>query len=182
MTQSTIRYYQLNGVKPLSLNDAYLTQQGKPQKPFKQSWKNKTWRRKTDAAEEYQKEIKEIMGWTDYQIYQGLKLQVPPATDLLGVALTMVFFIPPKDLRTVDHLKYKGRDVSNYVKLIEDAIFEYLEIDDSWSLQPCPYKRISWDDDWHIYWMLTAEAHARGVIDHNGTWLDPYVAISREVA
>lgn len=138
-------------MKPLSLNDAYLTQQGRP-KGFnpKQPWKNKIWRRKTDAADQYQYFIKEGLAYIDLMKYGGVKFPKPSASSGLGLKLSMIFYVPASDLRTVDRQSYKGRDVSNYVKLIEDAVFEYLGFDDSYNLEPHPYKKLSPDGEWHI--------------------------------
>lgn len=149
-THHMTRFYTFD-LKPMSLNDAYLTQQGRPKTPFKKSpWKNKTWRRKTDEADHYQYEIKEGLAYQDLVKYEGSKLSKPSAAHGIGVRLTLVFYIPASELRTVDLSNYKGRDVSNYVKLIEDAVFEYLGFDDSYNLEPHPYKRLSPDGKWHI--------------------------------
>lgn len=167
-TQTGVRLYPVDGVKPYSLNEAYATMQGKNKNPFgKGGWKNKVWRRKTAEAKYYQWLIQDSMAYFD-QLLWGPKLPIPTAEKLQGIALSIVFYVPPRDLRTVDHLKFKGRDVSNYVKLIEDAVFEYLgrtdnqtfpqeraKIQDSSSIEPLSFKRESWDDQWHIHIYLT---------------------------
>jgi hypothetical protein len=167
------RFYRIDGVKPLSLNAAYATMQGKNRNPNpKFKWKNKIWRRKTDEALLYQWEIQETLAWMDFIKY-GPKILIPKANNYQGIALTLVFFIPPRELRVVDGSKFKGRDVSNYVKLIEDAVFEYLcrtdgltypqekaKIEDSSSIEPLSFKRLSWDNDWHIHIFLSPDVTA----------------------
>jgi len=172
------RFYRLDGVKPVSLNEAYATMQGKNRNPNpKFAWKNKVWRRKTDEAALYQWLIQETLAWMDFIRY-GPKMAVPRAHNYQGIALTLVFFIPPRELRVVDGSKFKGRDVSNYVKLIEDAVFEYLgrtdgqtypqervngkpvRIEDSASIEPLSFKRLSWDNDWHIHIFLSPDVTA----------------------
>ena len=168
-----MRLYPIDGVKPFSLNEAYATMQGKNKNPKgKGGWKNKVWRRKTAEAKYYQWLIQDSMAYFDEMLW-GPKFQVPTAENLRGIGLTIVFFIPPKELRTVDHLKFKGRDVSNYIKLIEDAVFEYLgrsdgqtfpqekaKIPDSASIEPLSFKRESWDSDWHFHIYLTDQVTA----------------------
>lgn len=163
---SQIRTYLISGIKPLSLNDAYATMQGRGN--FKKApWKNKVWRRKTSQAYDYQFTIQDALAGADRVRYEGssfvkeekgyMKVHAadsdfvqPLGSDLLGIGLTVVFFIPAKELTTVDKKKFKGRDVSNYLKLIEDAVFEYLGVDDSASLEPFAVKRLSPDGDWHF--------------------------------
>ena len=184
------RFYPLD-IKPLSLNSAYATMQAKGGHQ-KRPWMNKIWRRKTWEAQEYQWTVQDTMAWFDKTLY-GEKLQIPTAQDYSGIALTMVFFIPPKELRTQDHLKFKGRDVSNYVKLLEDAVFEYLgrtddrsmpqeraKIQDSASIEPLAFKRPSWDASWHIHLYVASgwKADARYVY-HAGLLLNPYVDHAR---
>ena len=148
--------------------------QAKNKNPLsKGGWKNKFWRRKTAEATYYQWLIQDTLAYYDKTLWGPEKMRIPQAFDLQGLALSMVFFIPPRDLRTVDHSKFKGRDVSNYVKLIEDAVFEYLgrtddgsfprekaKIEDSSSLEPLSFKRISWDANWHIHIYLSEEGWA----------------------
>jgi hypothetical protein len=186
--RSLRRFYRLDGLKPFSLNEAYATMQAKNKDPkAKQPWKNKFWRRKTAQAERYQWEIQETLAATDQAIY-GDKLTIPTAEDYQGIALTLVFFIPPNELRVQDHSKFKGRDVSNYVKLIEDAVFEYLgrtdggtypqeraKIQDSSSIEPLSFKRASWDDDWHIFIYLSDHVFAdESGVFHAGRLIDVY--------
>jgi hypothetical protein len=174
------RSYLVN-VKPISLNEAYATMQGKDKKG---SWKNKVWRRKTSQAWEYQYLIQDTMAYQDQKY--GEKFQILPAHQMVGIALTMVFFIPPQELRVIDGSKFKGRDVSNYIKLLEDAVFEYLtrqdggtypvekaRIEDSSSLEPLAFKRSSWDDDWHIKFYLSYISIDYPVY-HAGQMIDPY--------
>lgn len=188
ISKQSRRLYQLDGVKPLSLNEAYATMQGKNKNPLgKGGWKNKIWRRKTAEAEFYQWLIQDTLHWYDLSKY-GPKIQVPEASQYQGIALSLVFFIPPKELRIKDGSRFKGRDVSNYVKLIEDAVFEYLSrtddqtfpvprarIEDSSSIEPLSFKRLSWDDDWHIQIWLSKNvwAHERFAY-HAGRVIDVY--------
>lgn len=187
------RLYVLDGVKPLSLNEAYATMQGKfksneqlvGQTPKKKGWwKNKVWRRKTAEAAHYQWLIQETLAFED-ETKWGPKLLIPTAEKFHGIALSMVFFIPPRELRVLDGSKFKGRDVSNYVKLIEDAVFEYLgrtdgktfpqekaKIQDSSSIEPLSFKRLSWDNDWHIGIFLGYVQATSPVIYHAGDLVD----------
>lgn len=188
ISKSSRRLYQLDGVKPLSLNEAYATMQGKNKNPTgKGGWKNKVWRKKTAEAEFYQWLIQETLHFNDLALY-GPKLRIPDATKYQGIALTLVFFVPPKELRIQDHLRFKGRDVSNYVKLIEDAVFEYLsrvddqtfpvpkaKIQDSSSIEPLSFKRVSWDDDWHFQIWLSDDVWAHQPhVYHAGQLIDVY--------
>ena len=168
------RYYLIHNVKLMSLNEAYATQPTKGGGSKKQAWKNKTWRTKTYEASQYQYLIQETLGCKDALTYGGDKLKVESSLDRTGVALTMVFYVPPKELRVVDADKFKGRDVSNYIKLIEDAVFEYLGVDDSFSLDPLAFKRESYDDDWHILLILSNNVTAMDPVYHGGFMIDPY--------
>lgn len=145
------RLYQIDDLKPLSLNHAYQTFQAKNKNPgAKGGWKNKVWRKKTDEAEMYQFMIMDTLGYLDLTKYQDTKFPVPAPAVGQGVGLSMVFCFPPKDLRTNDKQKFRRFDVSNCVKLVEDAVFDYLGYDDSLNLDPAPHKRESWDERWHI--------------------------------
>ena len=185
------RLYILDGVKPLSLNEAYATMQGKQkQSPVagmpknKNWWKNKVWRRKTAEAAHYQWLIQETLHYLD-ETRWGPKLMIPTAEKFHGIALSMVFFIPSRELRVLDGSKFKGRDVSNYVKLIEDAVFEYLgrtdgqtfpveraKIQDSSSIEPLSFKRLSWDNDWHIFLYLGYAVANSPQVYHAGEVVD----------
>jgi hypothetical protein len=160
MNNSCTRFYTIDGEKPISLNEAYLTKQARPKDSA--SWMNTIWRRKTAEATYYQWLIQDTMALVDRKFKS--KLKIPQATHFEGIALTVVFFIPPKEIRIQDGSKFKGRDVSNYIKLIEDAVFEYLgrtdnqtfpaeraKIEDAASIEPLAFKRLSFDDDWHIH-------------------------------
>jgi hypothetical protein len=149
---------------------------------WRRHW-NKTWRRKTSEATEYQYLIQETLALVD--LSYGGKLQIPTA-DLRGIALTMVFFIPEFDLVVRDRSHFKGRDVSNYVKLIEDAVFEYLartdgltfpsdknKIPDAADLEPHANKRLSWDDQWHIWIILSNDSCATDPVYHKEFVIEP---------
>lgn len=183
-----IRTYLISGLKPLSLNEAYATMQGRGN--FKKApWKNKVWRRKTSEAYDYQFTIQDAIAGADRVRYGGFSFTyedkgyrkvraadsdfVQPLGDrLLGIGLTIVFFIPPRELTTVDKKKFKGRDVSNYLKLVEDAVFEYLGVDDSASLEPFAIKRLSPDDNWHMIIQLDNAVSAvdRSPIHESAQW------------
>lgn len=184
---SDIRSYVISGIAPLSLNDAYATMQGRGN--FKKApWKNKVWRRKTSKAYDYQFMIQDALAGADRVRYGGFsfvyeekgyrKIKAcdsgfvqPLGPRLLGIGLTIVFFVPERELTTVDKKKFKGRDVSNYVKLIEDAVFEYLGVDDSASLEPTAIKRLSPDDRWHFVIQIDNSVSAVG---KSPTRLDDY--------
>lgn len=157
--------------------------QGGQRDPNAPKWRrhwNKIWRKKTWEATEYQYLVQEAMAYGDW--LQGLpKLAIPRATHLEGIALTLVFFIPRSEIVVKDASKFKGRDVSNYVKMLEDAVFEYLsrtdgltypqekaKIEDASDLEPHAYKRLSWDDDWHIVIILSRGAFATYPVHHLG--------------
>lgn len=85
--------------------------------------------------------------------------------------MMMVFFVPRKNLRVQDLSKYKKFDTSNHIKLVEDAVFEYLGFDDSCNLDPLSFKRESWDDQWHIT-IAISTTNVRSDVFMNGLKID----------
>lgn len=149
------RVYTMDRLHPMSLNTAYATKQAKNKNPLsKQAWKNKIWRRKTTECEFYQFEIRDALAYFDDYVYKS-RLQKPDASQGHGVAMSIIIFVPPRDLRTNDGTKFRKFDSSNCIKLIEDAVFEHLGFDDSYSLDPVAFKRESWDEHWHITIVLS---------------------------
>lgn len=149
-----VRMYTISDLKPVSLNHAYATRQGRGDPASKQPWKNKLWRRKTAEAEMYQFLIREHLGYIDHFLYES-KIESPNPTKGIGYSMQIVFFVPSKNLRIQDHSKFKRFDGSNCIKLIEDAVFEYLGLDDACNLDVSAYKRLSWDDRWHFTILLS---------------------------
>lgn len=150
-----MRVYRVDE-KPLSVNHAYQTFQAKNKNPQgKQGWKNKVWRKLTDEAASYQYLIRETLGLSDMTRNGGQKISFPDPSKGQGMALSLVFYFPANRLRRKDKQAYLKFDVSNCVKLVEDAVFEYLGIDDSVNLEVFPSKRESWDLDWHFVIVLS---------------------------
>jgi Holliday junction resolvase RusA-like endonuclease len=60
------------------------------------------------------------------------------------------FYFPKSTLYTLDGRIRRRNDVSNCIKVVEDAVMKYLDSNDGFVMDMKLQKRLSWDDAVHI--------------------------------
>lgn len=104
-------------INPISINDAYLRNFGRGHD-----------RRLSVEASQLKSQVKNSLQIQDSMFYESNKYELDSDKQWLHCHYT---FYLPKDNFFINGVKPRRRDVSNFFKLIEDAICEYIEIDDS---------------------------------------------------
>jgi|WetSurSiteA1Bulk_404760.scaffolds.fasta_scaffold00111_9 hypothetical protein len=127
--------YKINGLLPLDINHCY-------------GYNRRAHRRFIyPSAREYKDNLKDRFKLLDNK-------RKPPKFDLHSVAIWI--FIPPKLFFLKDGKRIRNaNDSSNFIKLIEDAYFEYLGTHDAGDLFISSSKRVSPDEEWHIIISVT---------------------------
>jgi hypothetical protein len=120
---------------PFSYNAAYIPVRNNPTRRFLCA-----------EAKELKEKLKEVFiktdvnrGKPDYIYYKTIFVIKVPVLVRGGIYYQSA---PGKRLR--------GKDLTNYAKFIEDALFEYLGVDDGNNVHITLIKQISHDLDWHI--------------------------------
>jgi Holliday junction resolvase RusA-like endonuclease len=125
------RYY-LSDTAPISLNNAYIPIAGRRWKPTKETGK-----------------------------YKGDFMRNARGQDTLpeydSFEITYVYFLP-QEAMYFGNGNFRKKDVSNYIKLLEDALMVVLGKDDTMVFSLHAYKRVSPDNRFHCIAIVTEGA------------------------
>jgi hypothetical protein len=122
-------------IQPFSYNAAYFPVRNNPHRRFLCA-----------EAKELKEKLKEIFTQTD--INRG-----KPNYTYYKTEITIRIPILPRGgfyYQSGPGKRLRGNDLTNYTKFIEDALFEYLGVDDGNNIDITLLKRISSDINWHI--------------------------------
>lgn len=106
-------------IKPLSVNDAYVSTYGRKGRD----------RRLSDEAADYKRFITECLELQDFRFYDSLKMELTPEFQWLKTTWYFSFQVETL-FKSVGSNGIYANDISNFFKLAEDALHSYMGIDD----------------------------------------------------